>query len=98
METALTAISVISAICAIVFGCAAFARNRKQDTTYEAKNDATILTELGHIRADTTDIKLEQREQRKINTEVLTRLTAVEASSRQAHKRIDTELGHSRAE
>ena len=37
----------------------------------------------------TEEIKSEQREQRKTNLEVLTRLTAVEQSAKQAHKRMD---------
>lgn len=69
---------------------AAFARNRKSDTESEAKNDATVLTEIGYIKANTDEIKAEQKEQRKTNTEFVTRLTAVEASAKQAHKRIDT--------
>ena len=44
----LTALSVISTVCAIVFGYVAFVRNRDQDKTKEAKSDATILTELGY--------------------------------------------------
>ena len=39
----LTALSVISTVCAIVFGYVAFVRNRDQDKTKEAKSDATIL-------------------------------------------------------
>lgn len=88
-ETVLTAISVISTLCAIVFGYAAFARNGKKDTEAEAKNDATVLTEIGYIKGGIDDIKAEQREQRKTNTDLITRLTAVESSAKQAHHRID---------
>ena len=49
-EAILSAISVISGVCAIVFGYIAFVRNRDSDKTKEAKSDATILTELGYIR------------------------------------------------
>lgn len=90
MEQFLTVLSVVSTVCAIVFGYAAFARNRENDTESEAKNDATVLTEIGYIKANTDEIKAEQKEQRKTNTEFVTRLTAVEASAKQAHKRIDT--------
>lgn len=41
------------------------------------------------IKANTDEIKAEQKEQRKTNVEVVTRLTAVEASAKQAHKRLD---------
>lgn len=90
MEQFLTVLSVVSTGCAIVFGYAAFTRNRKTDTKDDAKHDATVLTEIGYIKANTDEIKTEQKEQRKTNTEFVTRLTAVEASTKQAHKRIDT--------
>lgn len=89
METILTGISVVSTVCAIVFGYAAFSRSGKKDTQAEAKQDATVLTEIGYIKANTDEIKAEQKEQRKTNTDFITRLTAVEESAKQAHKRID---------
>ncbi len=49
----------------------------------------TVLTELGYIKSNTDEIKTEQREQRKTNTEVEGRLAAVEASAKSAHHRID---------
>jgi hypothetical protein len=48
-----------------------------------------VLTELGYIKSGVDDIKAEQREQRKINTEFYSRLAAVEGSAKQAHHRID---------
>lgn len=88
-EAVLSAISVISGVCAIVFGYIAFVRNRDSDKTKEAKSDATILTELGYIKGGIDDVKAEQREQRKTNTDFVGRLVSVEASAKQAHKRID---------
>lgn len=88
-EAILSAISVISGVCAIVFGYIAFVRNRDSDKTKEAKSDATILTELGYIKGGIDDVKAEQREQRKTNTDFVERLVSVEASAKQAHKRID---------
>lgn len=85
----ISAISVISGVCAIVFGYIAFVRNRDSDKTKEAKSDATILTELGYIKGGIDDVKAEQREQRKTNTDFVGRLVSVEASAKQAHKRID---------
>ena len=90
METTfLTALSVVSTVCAIFFGYKAFSRNREKDTADNAKTDATVLTEIGYIKANTDEIKAEQKEQRKTNIEVVTRLTAVEESAKQAHKRLD---------
>lgn len=100
METFLTVLSITSTVCALIFGYIAFVRSRDKDKaegiketeeikSASAKADATILTEIGYIKSNTDEIKAEQKEQRKTNLEVLTRLTAVEESSKQAHKRID---------
>ena len=89
MDTFTTVLSVISTVCAIVFGYIAFVRSRDKDKENDVKHDATILTEIGYIKANTDEIKAEQREQRKTNTEFVTRLTNVEASAKQAHKRLD---------
>ena len=85
MDTFTTVLSVFSTVCAIVFGYIAFVRNRDKDKESNVKHDATVLTEIGYIKANTDEIKAEQKEQRKTNT----RLTDVEASAKQAHKRLD---------
>ena len=64
MNEVLAGLSVVSTICAIVFGYVAFARNGKRDVADEAKSDATVLTEIGYIKANTDEIKAEQKEQR----------------------------------
>ena len=94
MEQVLTVLSAVSTVYAIVFGYIAFVRNRDKDQTDEAKSDATVLTEIGYIKGGIDDIKAEQREQRKNNMEFIERLVAVEASAKQAHKRLDTLEGH----
>jgi len=66
-----------------------FWRNSKKDVKSDGEQTGTMLTELGYIKANTEEIKTEQREQRKVNMEVITRLTAVESSAKQAHHRID---------
>lgn len=86
MDNFTTVLSVVSTLCAIVFGYIAFVRNRDKDKESNVKHDATVLTEIGYIKANTDEIKAEQR---KTNTEFVTRLTNVEASAKQAHKRLD---------
>ena len=87
--TGLEILGIISSVCAIVFGYLAFFRNRKKDNTEEGKSAGTMLSDIGYIKAGVDDIKTEQKEQRKTNIEVVSRLTAVEESTKQAHKRID---------
>lgn len=78
MEELLTTISVLSTICAIIFGYLAFARNRKKDDMDTGGSRATMLSEIGYVKANTDDIKEEQRKQRELNTDVLCRLGVVE--------------------
>lgn len=82
-------LGIVGGICAIVFGCLTVIRAKKSDDSAMARQDGIILTELGYIKGGVDEIKAEQREQRKTNTEVFSRLTAVEQSAKQAHHRID---------
>lgn len=68
---------------------ATFVRNKSKDDRTEGRQDGVMLTELGYIKSGVDDIKSEQREQRKLNTEFATELAAVKASAKQAHLRID---------
>ena len=82
-------IGIFGTLAGFALSYLAFARNSKKDSTDAGKESGTVLTEIGYIKANTDEIKAEQKEQRKTNVEVVTRLTAVEASAKQAHKRLD---------
>lgn len=92
MDTFTTVLSVFSTVCAIVFGYIAFVRNRDKDKESNVKHDATVLTEIGYIKANTDEIKAEQKEQRKTNTEFVTRLTDVEASAKSSSRLRDRQV------
>lgn len=99
MEGWTIAVSVLGAVgtvCAIIFGYLAFTRGKSKDSTETGEKTGTILTELGYIKANTDEIKAEQKDQRKINMEIYSRLSTVEASAKQAHKRIDEFIGHAK--
>lgn len=66
-----------------------FIRATKKASEDEGRETGAVMTELGYIKGGIDDLKAENREQRKTNTEIITRLTAVEASAKQAHKRLD---------
>lgn len=92
----MTTFSIISAtvgIIGVIFGLVSFLRNKKQDDNTEGRESGTVLSDLGYIKAGVDEIKAEQKDQRKTNIEFITRLTAVEESTKQAHKRID-EMKH----
>lgn len=84
-----TVLGLIGTACAIAFGYATFKRNRKADDANEGERSGTVLTEIGYIKSGIDDIKRKQDRQDERNIEVITRMTAVEASAKQAHKRID---------
>ena len=66
-----------------------FVRTRSREERSEGQQSGMMLTELGYIKGGVDDIKRDQREQHRVNTEVFSRLTAVESSTKQAHRRID---------
>lgn len=84
-----TILAIISPISAMVVAWLAFGRNKKQDAEADSARSATVLVELGTIKGGVQDIRDEQKAQNKVNIEMFQRLTAVEESAKQAHKRID---------
>jgi len=84
-----TVLGILGTICAIVFGFATYKRNCKVDNENEGKEAGTILTEIGYIKAGVDDIKRKQERQDERHLEIITRITAMEQSAKQAHLRID---------
>ncbi len=84
-----TVLGVVGTLCAVVFGYIAFKRNNKTDNTAEGKKDGVLLTEIGYIKSGVDDIKRKQEKEDERHVQVVSRLTAVEASAKQAHRRID---------
>lgn len=74
----------------IVSALTTYRRNAKHDDQEDGQAAGTICTELGYIKGGIDDIKTDQREQRKIITDLSTQLASVEVSTEQAHHRIDT--------
>jgi len=82
-------IGVVSTVCAIIFGYGAFRRNQKNDDQEGAEKNGIVLTEIGYIKSGVDDIKRKQEKQDAQYVETMSRLTAVETSTNQAHKRLD---------
>ncbi len=83
------AFGIIGVILSAVFAYLAFSRNKKKDDAGAGQKLGTIQSDLGYVKAGIDDIKAEQREQRNINVSLSERVTAVEESTKQAHKRLD---------
>ena len=86
-------IALVVGVAGIIFSFVTLLRNKKQDDTESGRSSGTILSDLGYIKAGVDEIKAEQKDQRKTNIDIERRLTSVEESTKQAHKRID-ELKH----
>ena len=86
-------IALVVGATGIIFSFVTLLRNKKHDDTEDGRSAGTILSDLGYIKAGVDEIKAEQKDQRKTNIDIERRLTSVEESTKQAHKRID-ELKH----
>lgn len=88
--TATALIGIACSILGAVLGYFGFMRNMKKDCAEEGKSSGAILTELGYIKSNTEELKRKLDKQDDRHIEFVGRVTAVEASTKQAHKRIDT--------
>ena len=90
MEVFAVIVSIIGGVFAILFGLATFFRNKHSDDVGEGKKGGVVLTELGYIKSGVDDIKRKQEKEDERHVQVVSRLTAVEASAKQAHHRLDS--------
>ena len=89
METAIAVIGAVVGILGVLFALVSAFRTKKADDAADGKKDGVVLTELGYIKSGVDDIKRKQEKQEQQHIEVISRLTAVEESAKQAHHRID---------
>ena len=87
-------IGVLASLLGIYFGYCIFKRNQKNDIEADTKESATMVSDIGYIKAGIDDLKRKQEKQDERFIEIVTRLTAVEASAKQAHKRLDEVVVH----
>ena len=82
-------IGTVGAIAAIIFGVAAIVRANKTQHSTDGERNGAVLTELGYIKSGIDDIKRKQEKTDEQVMQLVTRVTAVESSAKQAHHRID---------
>ena len=87
-------IGILCTLVGLIISYAVFSRNKAKDDKGEGQQIGQVISDVGYIKSGIDDIKSEQREQRKINTELFTRIATVEASAEQAHKRLDHMEAH----
>lgn len=89
LEIIFGAVALCGTVCSIICGVVAFRRGQKNDDTQHGHTSGVMLADIGYIKAGVDDIKRKQEKQEEQHIETVGRLTAVEESSKQAHKRID---------
>ena len=87
------AVTGLGSIAATVLGIIACLRAGRRSVANDSFRDGTVLAELGYIRSGVDDIRRRQERQEEQYVSVVNRLSAVESSVKQAHKRLD-ELAH----
>ena len=94
MEYFSAIIGVIGTLLGGILSYAAFHRNSKKDSESEGKEAGTMLTEIGYIKGGIDRIERKQDAQDERYIQMAERVTAVESSAKQAHKRIDRLESH----
>ena len=82
-------ISALGILSGIFIGWWTRSRTVKQDVQEDARAGALLRADLEYIRRGVEDIKIVQQAQNLRYNELSERVTRVEESSKQAHKRID---------
>ena len=62
-ELAVCLFGLAGTVCSIFFGYMAFKRNQRTDEQQDGRENGTLLTEIGYIKANTDDIKRKQEKQ-----------------------------------
>lgn len=86
-------IGIVCGIVGMILGCLTWRRNDKNDTKEEAKENGELRADITYIRNGIEDIRVDMRAQVQRHGELAERVTRVEESVKQAHKRIDENRG-----
>lgn len=79
----------VAAVSSIVFGYVGFQKGVKKESTTVGQNAGTLMSDVGYIKAGVDDLKRKQETAEQRHYALAERVTKVEESSKQAHKRID---------
>ena len=86
-------VTILVPIVALVFTALSFKRTSRVDTSADAAERATMTADIRYIRTAIEDIKVQTRVIQSDVRNLEIRLSVVEASCKQAHKRLD-EIKH----
>jgi uncharacterized spore protein YtfJ len=84
-----TMITILAAISGIVLGWVGGTRAFKQEIARDAGSGAALRTDVEYIKHGVDDMRLEQRAQGQRFDVLSERVTRIEESAKQYHKRLD---------
>lgn len=84
-----TSIAIIGTLSGVVLGWIARSNDNRRETKQEAKSEMSLKMDVEYIKRGIDDVRFEVRSQKQQLDSMNERLTRVEESSKQAHKRID---------
>ncbi|PEE39398.1 hypothetical protein [Bacillus pseudomycoides] len=82
-------IGVLIAILSLAISYFAYSLNRSKSIKSDGQQSAEVKAELGYIRKGVDDIRIDLKASEKQMIALGERVTRVEESSKQAHKRLD---------
>lgn len=82
-------IALLCTVAGVVISYFGFYRNRDKEIKRDASESAVISTKLDAIGSDVKSIRIDMKTEQLARMELSERVTRVEESSKQAHKRID---------
>lgn len=80
---------VLIAVIGCIVGLAGWLRNHDTDQEKETSNMTTVIVKLENIRGSISDLKSDLKRTAEDLKDIDRRLTVVEESTKQAHKRIN---------
>jgi hypothetical protein len=82
-------LSAVGIICGVVFGYLGYQKGVKKECKDDGKNSGTLMSDVGYIKAGVDDLKRKQETSELRHYALVERVAKVEASTEQAHKRIN---------
>jgi hypothetical protein len=83
-------VGVVSGLLGIISVIFTLLRTNKKDSNDLARQSGAMFTDIGYIKSGIDDIKSEQRSQGDKIFDLSKKVTEVDISAKQAHKRLDT--------
>jgi len=83
-------IGIVVAVLGLVISYQAYQLNKTKDVKTDTQESAELKAELGYIRKGVDDIRIDLKANERQMIALGERVTRVEESAKQAHKRIDS--------